>query len=176
MLMLYLSALSDADTDKFKEIYWEYKNLMFYVANKVLGNPEDAEDVVQLAFEKIYLHFEKINSKNFSVKCPQTRVFIVTIVERKAIDLYRQKKNHPTIPFDELTEQSLLPDFLGLEETMLKLPDNYRHILLLRFKAGYSVKEIADILEMKPDNVKKIISRAKKKLAEHLENEEKEET
>ncbi|MFI3255718.1 MAG: sigma-70 family RNA polymerase sigma factor [Eubacteriales bacterium] len=172
MLMLYLSALSDADADKFKEIYWEYKNLMFYVANKILGNPEDAEDVVQLAFEKIILNFEKISQ----VKCPQTRVFIVTIVERKAIDLYRQKKNHPIIPFDELTEQSQLPDFLGLEETMLKLPDNYRHILLLRFKAGYSVKEIADILEMKPDNVKKIINRAKRKLAEHLENEEKEET
>ena len=54
---------------------------------------------------------------------------------------------------------------------MAALPNRYRDVLLLRYSHGYTVEEISDILSMKPENVKKTIQRARKKLGEILEAE-----
>lgn len=56
-------------------------------------------------------------------------------------------------------------------KAMAALPNRYRDILLLRYSHGYAVEEISDILSMKPENVKKTIQRARKKLGEILEAE-----
>ena len=88
-MFLYLSLIDDEeDKSKFEIIYREYRQLMYYVADRILGDTKDSEDVVHDAFLKIIEHIEKISDP----KCPQTRYFVVTIVERKAIDLYRQRQ------------------------------------------------------------------------------------
>lgn len=87
-MLIYLSmTASDADKTKFEIIYNEYRDLMFFVANKILNNQQDSEDVIHQAFIKIIDVLEKIDEP----KCPKTRGLVVTIVERKAIDLYREK-------------------------------------------------------------------------------------
>ena len=52
---------------------------------------------MQQALFAIYQNLEKFSE----IKCPQSRSFIVTIVERKAIDLYRTKQRSSVIPFEE---------------------------------------------------------------------------
>ena len=54
---------------------------------------------------------------------------------------------------------------------MARLPAQYREALLLRFDQGYSVKEIAAILDPTPGAVRKTIWRAKQRLKEELEVE-----
>lgn len=158
---------------RLEELVHTYKNLMFYVANQVLNNDYDAEDAVQQAFFAILKNFEKISE----IKCPQTRSFVVTIVERKAIDLYRSKNRNAAIPFDE--EFINIPG--GIEAdvvsvrtdlaAMAKLPTRYRELLLLKYDNGYSEQEIAVMCSMTKANVKKTIYRAKKKLESLLEEE-----
>ena len=82
---------------KIEEIFHTYGNLMFYVANQILHNDHDAEDAVQQALFVIYQNLEKFSE----IKCPKSRGFIVTIVERKAIDLYRVKRRTASIPFED---------------------------------------------------------------------------
>ena len=51
MLVFYVSLIeSDDNKTKFEIIYEEYKNLMYYVANQILGDTKDSEDVVHDAF------------------------------------------------------------------------------------------------------------------------------
>ena len=85
--MLIYMALIETEEDRvlFEQIYYKYKGLMFHVAYGVLGQREDAEDAVQMAFEAIAKNIEKISS----VDCPKTRSYIVIITERKAIDIQR---------------------------------------------------------------------------------------
>lgn len=53
-MFLYLAMIdSDADKSKFEILYSEYKNLMYYTANRILRNSSDAEDVVHQAFLKV---------------------------------------------------------------------------------------------------------------------------
>ena len=161
------------ERDKFLVLYRTYKNLMFYVADRILGDTRDSEDVVHQAFLKILEHMDKISDPN----CPQTRAFVVTIVERKAIDLYRSRQRHSQITLEEQVWAETSP---GPEEScgddlaraILCLPARYRQVLLLRYDSGYSEREIARMLSMTPANVKKTIQRAKQKLAAMLEGEE----
>ena len=50
MLMLYAAVIDDAeDIKKFEKIYYEYREQMFFVANKILRDSYEAEDAVQNA-------------------------------------------------------------------------------------------------------------------------------
>lgn len=95
-MFLYLAMLdSDADKSKFEILYTEYKNLMYYTANRILQNRCDAEDVVHQAFLKIIEILDTISTP----RCHKTKALIVTITERKAIDLYREKQRRNPLPF-----------------------------------------------------------------------------
>ncbi len=176
MLMIYLAAIeTDAEKSKFEAIYMEYRALMFYVANQILNNDQDAEDVVHQAFEKIIAIVDEIES----VKCPQTKSLVVTIVERKAIDLYRARRRRTTLPLDEESNSAFspsgietMPDRAGVAQAIASLPSKYRSLLLLKYDNGYSNQEIAQMLSMPAANVKKTIQRAKAKLRQLLEEQE----
>lgn len=173
-MIMYLQMLETSEEKvRFEELVNTYKNLMFYVANQILNNDHDAEDAVQQAFFAILKNFERISE----IKCPQTRSFVVTVVERKAIDLYRAKNRNAVISFDEeyintpTYEADAVADRTDLARVLAMLPTRYRELLLLKYDSGYSEREIAAMCSMTPANVKKTIHRAKKKLEMLLERE-----
>ena len=52
-MLAYMSLMDSADDkSKFERVYQSYKGLMFYTANRILNNPQDAEDAVHTAFVK----------------------------------------------------------------------------------------------------------------------------
>ena len=160
---------------KIEEIFHTYGNLMFHVANKILNNDHDAEDAVQQAMFAIYQNLEKFSE----IKCPQSRSFIVTIVERKAIDLYRAKQRNAVVPFEEEFINVPAPSVVDaaaertdLAKAMALLPTRYRELLFLKFDNGYSEWEIAVMCSMTEANVKKTIQRARKKLESILNGQE----
>lgn len=175
-MLLYIQMLeTPEEKSKFEQLYLGYRDLMFYVANGILHNRQDSEDVVHESFLKIIKIIDKIENS----KCPKTRSLIVIITERTAIDLYRRHQKVTVIPLDE--EQLCLPSSIEIETTekktdlalaMAKLPAKYRAVLLLRYDHGFSEVEITQILSMSVDNVHKTIQRAKKKLERILKEQE----
>mgnify|MGYP004680094599 CR=1 FL=1 len=168
-MIIYLQMLDTAaDQDKFERLYLRYKNRMFAVARRILRSEQDAEDAVHQAFLSIIENFEKISE----IECPETRAYIVIIVERKAIDIIRGRKRFADEFDEELAGLEFpLPGDHGLADAMARLPARYREVLLLRFDCGYTAAELADMLEMKPPAVRKLIWRAKAALALELEKE-----
>ena len=158
-MFLYLAMIdSDADKSKFEILYSEYKNLMYYTANRILHNSSDAEDVVHQAFLKVIEILDTISSP----RCHKTRALLVTITEHKAIDLYREKQRRNVLPLAE--------EYIGAAPAaaIASLPPRYRSVLLLRYDCGYSNAEIANILDTTEPNVRKLIQRAKEKLSAAL--------
>ena len=81
------------------------------------------------------------------------------------------------VPEAELDEQALVsqpapPTGGGLADAMASLPPRYREVLLLKYYNGYSAREIAGFLSATPDAVTQTLHRARKKLAEILEERE----
>jgi RNA polymerase sigma-70 factor (ECF subfamily) len=165
-MLVYLQMIETAaERDRFQALYEAYRGLMFHVANKVLQNTQDAEDAVHLAFVSIAEHIDGVPAE----LGPQARSLVVTIAERKAIDLYRAKRKHPMVDLDELplSYDSREPDGT-LAGAMAALPPRYREVLLLKYYNGYSTEEVASFLSETSGNIRQIISRAKKKLAAEL--------
>ena len=145
-MFLYLAMIdSDADKSKFEILYSEYKNLMYYTANRILRNSSDAEDVVHQAFLKVIEILDTISSP----RCHKTRALLVTITEHKAIDLYREKQRRNVLPLAEeyigaapAAEIERLAERDSLAAAIASLPPRYRSVLLLRYDCGYSNAEI----------------------------------
>lgn len=169
-MVIYLQTIdAPGDRDKLEVLYKEYRSLMFYIANKILGNEKDAEDAVHAAFVSIAENIERISDP----LCPKTRGYIVTIVERKAIDLYRRKARHPQSLFEEeiggLTVE--YDTSHAIARCFSLLPAQARHILLLKYRYGYSAHEISKMLRISEASVAKRLQRAKEKLEQLCKEE-----
>ncbi|MGL5259734.1 MAG: RNA polymerase sigma factor [Lachnospiraceae bacterium] len=173
-MLFYLAMIeSEEDKRKFERIYLAYKQTMYYAANRVLKNVHTSEDAVHQAFIRIINHLEKINEN----ECHKTRAFLVVITEHIAIDIYRKQKKESTLSYDELeiyVADTHVENYAETDELTAvyeKLPVNYSTVLRLKFSQGYSDSEISAILNITEENVRKRISRAKKKLAQLLQKE-----
>ncbi|MBM6722657.1 RNA polymerase sigma factor [Pseudoflavonifractor phocaeensis] len=112
---------------------------------------------------------EKIGVPN----CPKTKGYVVTIVENKAIDLYRRRKRRQALELDDdaCGIQVVYEGENTLTACILKLPARYREAILLRYVQGYSVKEMASILGLSFAAASKLDQRAKARLKDLYEKE-----
>lgn len=164
MVMPFKTTGDPKEDEKFEQVYNHYEKFVFVIANRVLHNFSDAEDAKQEAFLKIFLNTKKIDDP-FSAK---TRGYIAVIAERKAIDLLRKRKWYVSL---ESIENKIglsipPPGDDDVASCFSRLPPRYRHVLMLKYYYGFSVKEIAGIFDIKPATASKLDQRAKAKLEE----------
>ena len=175
-MIIYLQMIeTPEEKSKFEQLYLEYRDLMFYIANRILHHQQDSEDVVHESFLKIVKIIEKISDP----KCPKTKSLIVIVTERTAIDRYRRNKKllYQSIEDEELfllsqSELDRSENNMGIALAIAALPAKHRAVLLLRYDNGFSEEEVAQILSMSLSNVHKTIQRAKKKLKQMLDTQE----
>lgn len=175
-MLIYLSLLdSEEEISKFELIYNTYKKQMYYTANNILKDSHLAEDSVHNAFLRIINNLEKIEDINSH----KTKGLIVIIVKNVSIDIYRKNKKERdnTIFIDDLDDingyDEINKNDLGdLEIAIYKLPENYKQVFLLKFSHELTDNEISEILDIKPDNVRKRISRGREKLKNILKEME----
>ena len=160
-MLVYLALIArPRERARFEELYTRYGGLMHHVAMGILGKEKDAEDAVHEAFLAMARHMDKVGE----VGDPRTKAFVVTIAQRKAIDLYRQRTRHPVVDLEEGTLTTVPETENGLAQCMLKLPDRDRQFVLLKFDQGYTTKEIADMMGLTLAAARKVEQRAKARL------------
>ena len=72
-MLVYLAMIpTEEGRNKFALLYWEYRDLMFYLALRILGSQQDAEDAVQEALLRITEIIEKIHDP----VCPETKALV----------------------------------------------------------------------------------------------------
>lgn len=168
-MLIYLQAVDDpSDQSKFQRVFQRYHRLMFTVANGILRNQQDAEDAVQEAFWAIAKNISKISDPD----CNKTQSYVVTIVERKAIDLYRAKKRRPAA---ELTEDVAAPPADvpggGLAAAISRLSPRDQAFILLKYDNGCTNRELMEILDLSYEGVHSLDARVKERLRALLKEE-----
>lgn len=175
MLPIFLSMLETPEEKQlFTELYEANRRLMLSVAMKILRDEHLAEDAVNQAFMKLISNFKTCeeNSRN------QTKNYWVIISRSAAIDIYNERRKIAEIPLDEAHDLNdryeedtfaSKVDFDHLIETIDKLPEMYCDILYLSYILGFSVKEIASMLDISISAVKQRLMRARQKLSALLE-------
>lgn len=161
------------------EDYRQFKPLLFSIGYRMLGSIADAEDIVQEAFLKAY----QIDEQNIENK----KAYLCKIVTNRCLDELKSARHKreqyigPWNPVPLLLENT--NDFdpaefalkrEGLSMAYLRMmehlaPDE-RAVLLLREVFNFSYAEIANCIDKKEDNCRKILSRAKQRISS-IENE-----
>lgn len=143
-----------------------YRPLLFSIAYKMLGAVADAEDAVQDSFLKV------LNLDWKTIQKP--KAYLVKIVTNICIDRYnklqkeREAYTGVWLPEPILTlEGSITKEelSLGLLRTMELLNPVERAVFLLRMVFDFDYDLIADVVAKEESNCRKILSRAKQKLA-----------
>ncbi|HBI17045.1 MAG: RNA polymerase, sigma-24 subunit, ECF subfamily [Candidatus Moranbacteria bacterium GW2011_GWF2_34_56] len=165
--------------DEFKVIVDRYWNRLFcYIRRMSYFTQEDIEDILQEVFIKIYKYLNDYNSEMaFST-------WIYQITRNATIDEIRKRKSRPmTIWLEDEDLIKVLKSGLNLEKDyiakdsmeklkniIVKMPDNYREVLVLRFIEEKSYEEIMDIVQMPKGTIASLVNRGRKMIMEEARN------
>jgi RNA polymerase sigma factor (sigma-70 family) len=149
------------------------KNKLFRFALKFLGNEEEAKDVVQEVFIRVWNGREQMNEvQNWEAWC-------MRITKNLSLDRIRTITRKQTQPIEEvhhIRQESLSPhESTEMQENMIRidqfiaaLPEKQRQVIHLRDVEGYSYNEICEILELDMNQVKVNLFRARNAVREKL--------
>lgn len=161
----WVSALKDDDAKALDHLFGQYSKRLFYFALGYLKSKEEAEEIVQEVFYKIWQNRKSLNPE-LSFKA-----YIFKIAYRKITEVFR-KLAQEQLYKHELIETSLICDnntddrtdyhsLLELVESIVnRLPPRQKEIFIKRKQLGLSVKEIAEILDIAPKTVENHLTEA----------------
>ena len=184
MLVLIANALDDPDDRKFfSDLYLAYKRLMFSTAKKYVSKPEDIEDIVQTALEKLI--------KNISALRPMEQctlaAYIIYTVKSVAFDFHRKAQRTTahdiSLEYDKLwriektyiayaDQERLMDDRERLKALWPQLPEDDRILLEGKYIWEKSDRELAEILHCKPDSIRMKLTRARRRALNNLMEKE----
>lgn len=148
--------------DSFETLVNEYENKLFRTAVATLGNVEEAEDIIQETFIKLYERTEPFENKEHE-KAWLLRVTI-NLCKNKLRSSWLRKR----VPLLDIYPVETKEEYELLEEVM-SLPVKYRTVIHLYYYEGYQTKEIAQLLGQKESTIRSLMLRARQKLKIVLE-------
>lgn len=170
------------DLTAFEQLVIMHQKLIYNLAYRMMGNQEDANDVVQEAFLRAFKSINKFNmDSSFST-------WLYRIASNICIDQLRKRKRVKIFPLanqdgcrennaafiaqsDDLPEEQVERRDIRekVQKAINNLPEEQRIIIVLRDIQGRSYKEIGEILRLNTGTVKSRISRARTCLKEELQ-------
>lgn len=150
-----------------KELYDRYKQAMFTLAYRVTGDFEQAADVLQEAFLKVFRHLGSFRRES------TLGAWIKTILIRTAYSQIRTNKLFieplENTPAPEQMDWSVFSNAEYLEKAIMDLPTGYRTVFTLVEIEGYAHKEVAELMGISVGTSKSQLFYAKKRLRETLQ-------
>ena len=143
------------------------KNSMYALAMGILKNEADAEDAIQNTLLNAYSHLEELRLFE------KLKPWILKILTRECYRI-AQSRTYPA-DIDELSLADTGVDAdtkISVWEAVTRLEPGYRETVILFYYENMSTKEIAGVLNISEDNVRKRLSRARAILRTRLDKED----
>lgn len=152
----------------------ECADMVYRIAFHHCANREDAEDIMQNVFLKLYRC-----KKEFAIAEERKR-WLIRVTVNECHSLFRtfwrsRRQELEEYEWEQLTdrreeiEERLLRDCNALYLAVMALPAKYRVSIYLYYYEEYSVKEIADILQCKESAIQTRLMRARNLLRQKLQ-------
>ena len=170
-----ISAVKNGSQPAFRRLVEEYQSYAFALAFRIVCNEEDARDVVQESFIKIWKGIGQYDEK------VKFTTWMYKIITHSAIDKYRKQSRRINLSLDNITSTQ----FASLDddpETMLNnkelarlirlisdgLPEKQRLVFILRDLDGMGTQEVCEILKINETSVKSNLYHARRSVRETL--------
>ncbi len=151
----------------YNETVRTYSGRLYRFVLKSLQNVEDANDIVQETFMKLWQHKEK-------VELEKAKSWLFTTAYRALVNLAKKNKRESSLDSIDFNEPFTNGHNYELKEVLDKcldlLPPQQKTILLLRDLEGYNYKEIGEMLELSESQVKVYLFRARQKIKNQIKD------
>ncbi|MFN8242625.1 MAG: RNA polymerase sigma factor [Ferruginibacter sp.] len=142
-----------------------YADNVYRFILKNLRHEEDARDVVQGAFEKLWINRQQVEND-------RSKSYLFTVAYNQMIDHIRKNKRISLKEdFSENSRGSVAPRHDTrriLEEALSKLNEKQRSLVMLKDYEGYSYEEIGQITGLNESQVKVYLHRARLVLRDYI--------
>jgi RNA polymerase sigma-70 factor (ECF subfamily) len=160
------------DATAFRRIVDLHSRRLHAIAFQITGDSNDARDVVQEVFLRLYRSMDKYDPKyDFAA-------WLHRVAVNLSIDHHRRNARRRHVPLDDITAADASPvtESIGTGITLKgairklsdKLSDNQRKVFVLRDLQNFSTGEVAAILGLKPDTVRKHLAGARLRIRKAL--------
>jgi RNA polymerase sigma-70 factor (ECF subfamily) len=176
-----IKKVKKGDQNAFAEVVEYYKDKIYQLCYRMLGNAHEAEDMAQEAFLRAYVNIDSYDIKR------KFSTWLYRIATNLCIDRIRKKKPdyfldaevagteglnmYSQIAADgELPEESVekLELHEYVQQQIAQLPEKYRTVIILKYVDELPLKEISDIMELPIGTVKTRIHRGREALRKKL--------
>ena len=167
------------DIQEFKTKVLPAKNKLYRLAHFLLQNKEEAEDILQDVFLKLWTNKHKLHAYN------SIEAFAMTITKNLCLDKLKQAKRKQWVDIEDMNLRApdATPDqrfeqtdnAQKVQELLETLPEQQKLVLHLRDVEGFSFEEIEQITNLTINNIRVLLSRARKNVRDgflKLENYE----
>jgi len=136
----------------------EHSNGVYRFIVKNLRSTQDAEDIVQSAFEKLWVNRERVAPL-------KAKSYLYTVAYHQMIDVIRKENKKPTtneyMEVDQVTHQTSSELKQNLLSAINLLNPTQKSLVLLKDYEGYSYQEIGEIMNLSESQVKVYLHRAR---------------
>jgi RNA polymerase sigma-70 factor (ECF subfamily) len=150
----------------------KYQERLYWHIRKIVIIHEDADDVIQNTFVKIWRNLEGFKSN------AQLYTWLYKIATNEALSWLKIKKKNSIVNYEEFLVNSLPGDEyfdgekleLKLQKAILSLPERQRLVFNMRYFDELKYEEIAEILDLSTGALKASYHHARKKIEEFFKN------
>lgn len=169
----------NGDLNSFNQLVEKYQGQVYNVALRILGTPQDAEDITQDTFVLAWKAIRSFRGDNF-------RAWLLRIASNACTDLLRSKRGRKAESLDDIfpeanplpssaesPEDCALQEELGqlIARALLSLSDDQRLVITLADLQGLSYEEIAEVTKTSLGTVKSRINRGRSNLRDILQRQ-----
>lgn len=148
----------------------KFGNTVLRAAFAFSGSYAEAEDIVQDVFLSLHTQERTFNDDE------HLKAWLLRVTINKCKNLRRSFRFSRTCSLEELDSSEVICEMSTegreLREQIAALPKKYAEIIFLHYYEGYSIKEIAEIVEKNENTVGSLLKRGRDKLRVELERED----
>lgn len=149
--------MTESETRYFSDMYEKYSKAVYGVCLMYLKNKDDAEEAVSESFVRLMENKPEFESESHA------KAYLM----RAAVNICKNCLNsgwRKKVQNDDVLMYMTSPEEETIMNEVLSLPPKYRVIIYMHYYAGYSTKEIAEIMNISQSAVLSRLSRGRNKL------------
>lgn len=159
----------DGDVEAFETLVEVYRAKVYSIAYQIVGNADDAEDICQESFIKLYRNIRAYSSNH------KFTTWLFRLVTNTAIDHLRKLNKSRRLSVETgLPDRSQASDSdlkLTLDRILSKVSPKQRMAFVLRDLQGFPLNEVAQILECSGVTARVHLHKARTRIRKSLEND-----
>lgn len=168
MLPLIIMAIEDEDDKAFMTwLYLQYRRLIYSEIRKIIGDRDEAEDLLQTVVEKLIgklpllRELERDKLVNYIISAARNTAYNYLRGRKPEVSWEDQEESLPaSAPEERVIVQE---DLLALARAWPELDERTRYLLTAKYILKKSGREIAGDLNMPPDSVRMALARARRR-------------